>query len=254
MNKNISFVGLIVAGLFFLPGPARSAEPAGLNELRQKADALWAERGDLNKAQEAINTYKEVLKQKPDDIGAAVLVSYGYWWIGKNSTENKDKMVFHDQGVVAAKQAIQMNDKEPGGHYWLAVNWAEYGKAKGILKSLFLIKPIQQELNKVKERDEKYFKGGFYRVNGKVYCEVPGLLGGDRKKCYEYYRKSIEIAPEHLVNHLFLAEAYFEDKDKEKAREEINFILNAPLEPDFMPDDRLYKRQAEDLLKKINKK
>ena len=254
MKKSIAVVLLAMAGLLFLFGPATAENQPGLNELKQKADALWAERGDLNKALEAINAYKEVLKQKPDDVGAAVRIANGYWWIGKNSTENKDKMTFHDKGVEAGKQAIQINDKEAGAHYWLAVNWAEYGKAKGILKSLFLIKPIQQELNKVKNLDEKYLNGGFYRVNGKVYCEVPGLLGGDRKKCYEYYKKSIEIAPQHLVNHLFLAEAYFEDKDKEKAREEINFILNAPLEPDFMPDDRLYKRQAEDLLKKINKK
>ncbi|MDD5222897.1 MAG: TRAP transporter TatT component family protein [bacterium] len=254
MKKFIAVVLLAMAGLLLFSGPAAAQNQQGLNELKQKADALWAERGDLNKALEAINTYKEVLKLKPDDVGAAVRIANCYWWIGKNSAENKDKMTFHDKGVEAAKNAILINDKEPGAHYWLAVNWAEYGKAKGIIKSLSLIKPIRQELNKVKDLDEKYLNGGYYRVNGKVYCEVPGLLGGDRKKCYEYYRKSIEIAPQHLVNHLFLAEAYFEDKDKEKAREEINFILNAPLEPDFMPDDRLYKRQAEDLIKKINKK
>ncbi|MCX5868823.1 MAG: TRAP transporter TatT component family protein [Proteobacteria bacterium] len=254
MKKSIAVVLLVIAGLLFLFGPATAENQAGLNELKQKADAFWSDRGDLNKALEAINTYQEVLKQKPDDIQAAVRIAYGYWWLGKNSTEEKAKMTWHDKGVAAAKLAIQINDREPGAHYWLAVNWAEYGKAKGIIKSIFLIKPIRQELAKVRELDEKYLKGGFYRVNGKVYCEVPGLLGGDRKKCYEYYKKAIEIAPDHLVNHLFLAEAYLEDKDREKAREQVDFILNAPLEPDFMPDDRLYKRQAEDLLKKINKK
>jgi hypothetical protein len=75
-------------GLSFLVGLG-VAGASELDELRQKADSLWRDRGDLSQAVAAIEAYREVLRQNPDEIEAAVRIAYGYWWLGRNSLEKK---------------------------------------------------------------------------------------------------------------------------------------------------------------------
>ena len=242
---------VLIVGVFFFVFVPGAAGTGDLSAVRQRADELWRNRFDPGRTVEAVEAYEEVLRVDPGDIEAAVRAAYGYWWAGRNAIERENKLALLEKGMEAADRVITMDEKNPAGHFWKAVNTAEYGKTRGIIKSLFLLGPIKQELRRLAELDDGYLFGGYYRVFGKIYCAVPGIAGGSKKKCVEHLEKAVEIGSPHLVNHLFLAEAYLETGQEEKAIAVLEFIRDAPLEPDYIPDDTVYKKEAGELLEKI---
>src|SRR5262245_26117762 len=62
-------------------------------------------------------------------------------------------------------------------HFWFAANTARWGQTKGILRSLFLLSTIQEEIRTVIALDPGFT--AVYALAGNVYYEVPGVFGGN---------------------------------------------------------------------------
>lgn len=238
---------LVTLFLLFLPFwvSAQGTQPE-----MSKADALWAQRGELSKAKEALQTYADIMIKDPTSYEAAWKYARTAYWVGINSPEDERKAIF-EKGVEAAKQAIALKDDDPAGHYWLGVSYGKYGEAKGIFKSLSLVGPTKEEMNRVIQLDPNYEGGGAYRVLGRVYSKLPSFFGGDEKKAVENLLKAIEIQPDRLTNHVFLAETYLKMDEKDKAKEELTFVLEAPLTEELKPESQFEKARAKELLNDI---
>lgn len=61
--------------------------------------------------------------------------------------------------------------------------------------------------------------------------------------------RAVALDPERLVHHLDLAGIYADTGEKEKAREQYQFVIDATRRTDF--NDPLYKRQAEEALRRL---
>ncbi|HMS40050.1 MAG TPA: hypothetical protein PKE69_07495, partial [Pyrinomonadaceae bacterium] len=98
-----------------------------------------------------------------------------------------------------------------------------------------------------------YFYGGAWRVLGRVYHKAPGFPFsiGSTKKAIECLEKAVNLGPKFYLNHLFLAEAYISNRDKDKAREQLEWIQNAPLNKNHEFEDERDKNLAETLLKNL---
>jgi hypothetical protein len=59
------------------------------------------------------------------------------------------------------------------------------------------------------------------------------------------------LGPKFYLNRLFLAEAYLSNREKAKAKEQLEWILAAPLNKNHEREDEGYKREAESLLEKL---
>ena len=140
------------------------------------------------------------------------------YWIGDH-TPNKDvkKRIFL-QGVDYAKKAIELGPDKADGHFWLGVCYGVYGDAKGVLKSLSLVKPIKAEMRRVLEIDPAYDRGGADRVLGRVFHEVPRIAGGSEKTSLEHLLKAVEYGPRVGLNLLYLADTYISLDRVEDAR------------------------------------
>jgi hypothetical protein len=77
---------------------------------------------------------------------------------------------------------------------------------------------------------------------------VPGLFGGSNKKSEEHLRRSLTFAPQSTASHFFLAETLFDLGRDAEARTELQRVLDAPIEPDWAPEDREFKKKAEAML------
>ncbi len=172
------------------------------------------------------------------------------YWMGEYADDADDKIFFFNEGVECGKEGIEIDEDSLEANFWLSVNYGSYGQEKGIMQSLALISPIKDAAEKVLELDANYFYGGAWRVLGRLYHKAPGFpfSFGSTKKAIEYLEKSVEIGPKFFLNRLFLAEAYISNRDREKAREQLEWILNAPLNNNHETEDEDYKRQAESLL------
>jgi tetratricopeptide (TPR) repeat protein len=175
------------------------------------------------------------------------------YWLGEYAEDADDKLAFFDEGVECGKTGVEINEDSLESNFWLSVNSGSYGQEKGIMQSLAMISPIKAAAEKALKLDENYFYGGPWRVLGRLYNKAPGFPFsiGNNKKAIEHLEKAVKLAPKFFLNRLFLAEAYLSNRDKAKAREHLEWILNTPPNKNHEREDEGYKREAEILLESL---
>lgn len=248
MPKPRTLALLALALLLALPLAAR---PAHASELLEQADAAYAQRASLASAQQAADLYAQALAADPASEQAACGLARTYYWLGSHLPEDKALAPF-EKAVEAAKKAVAINPNSVAGHYWLGVAYGSFGKAKGIMKSLSLVDPIKEEMAFVIKHDPNYEAGGPYRVLGRLYFKLPGLMGGDNDKAIENLKTAVQKGPQRWLNHIYLAEVYLKKDKKAEAKALLEQVVAGPAEPGLEPEYADWKAEAQKLMKDAN--
>jgi tetratricopeptide (TPR) repeat protein len=198
----IRFTLLIV--LFAMPVFANPAS----EKLLAQADAAYAQRTDLAKAQDALTAYGEGLREDPKDPVACWKAARAAWWVADHSEKKADKLVYFQKGIDYAKQGLANRSDCIECHFWLGANYGSFGESKGVMKSLSLVKPIRQEMAKVNRLNDHFMGGAGYRVLGTVDYKVPAIAGGSKKRALEELMKAFTIDPQDPFTLYYLAEYY----------------------------------------------
>lgn len=200
----------------------------------------------------AFDLLEELTEKDPTCDWAYGLLSEIYYWTGEFAPVN-DKLFNFEHGVKYGEKGVEVNEESLEANFWLSVNYGSFGTEKGIMKSLELIKPIKACAERVLKIDESYFYGGPWRVLGRLYHKAPGFPFsiGDTKKGIECLEKALEFGPKFYLNHLFIAEAYQSASNKNKAKEHLEWVINAPLNKNHEREDEGYKGDAEAMLRKV---
>lgn len=228
--------------------PALAAQSAG--PLIAEGDALYAERADLTKAKEARAKYEAALAAGEDAFEASWRLARVNYWIGDHTAAKDQKKAIFLKGVDHGKKAVELDPDRAEGHFWLGVCYGVYGEAKGVLKSLSLVKPIKEAMRRVLEIDPAYDRGGADRVLGRVYHEVPRIAGGSEKTSLEHLLKAVEYGPRVGLNLLYLADTYISLDRFDDAREALETILTMEPYPDLLPETEEERAQARERLAK----
>lgn len=221
-----------------------------------EGDALYQKMMDMETAKAALSKYHEAAGLLENKYEAYWRISRILYYIGDHSEKKKDKKSYFSQGIYYGKRAVELEPNRPEGHYWLGVNYGKYGEVRGVLKSLSLVKPIKQEMNKVIEIDRSFEDGGADKVLGRVYFKLPGFAGGSKKKSLEHLLKAKEIGPNDPLTRLYLAETFLAMDEVAKARQELEFVLGLEDDPRWISDVAACKEAARKLLqhKKFRKR
>jgi len=219
-------------------------------DLISQGDKLYMEMQDMATAQDALAKYREALEFAENKYDAYWRISRIHYYIGAHTESKKEKKIIFQQGIYYAKKAIGSEPERPDGHYWLGVNYGVYGEAKGVLKSLSLVKPIKNEMNEVIKLDRTYEDGGPDRVLGRVFFKLPGFAGGSKKKSLEHLLKSKEFGPEDALTRIYLADTYLALKEVDKAKAELEYVLNMESDPRWITAVDELKVEAGEMLKK----
>ncbi|MEZ5308836.1 MAG: hypothetical protein R2684_16950 [Pyrinomonadaceae bacterium] len=197
----------------------------------------------------ASDDLSELIEEDPECGWAYGLLSEIYYWTGETA-DPEDKMFYFGEGVKWGEEGVEAEPESLEANFWLSVNWGSFGQEKGIMKSLALISPIREKAELAIGIDESYFYGGPWRVLGRLFHKAPGfpISIGDKYKAEECLEKAIGFGPNFYLNHLFMAELQISRREKERARQELEWILNAPLNRNHEIEDQVYKDQAEALL------
>ena len=212
-------------------------------------DALYRERTDLAKARAAAEIWQARLAANPRDFESAWKLARMTYWLGERDAQDA-RRTWLERGVEAGKAAAGVELKRPEGHFWMAANMGALAESFGLRQGLRYRGPIRDALETALKLDPAFMQGSADRALGRWYHRVPGLFGGDKKKAEAHLRKSLTYNPNSTISHFFLAETLFElDRDAE-AIQELQKVIDAPLDPDFGPEDKEYKQKAAELLKK----
>ncbi len=242
--KKIAIVAIIV---FF------SLSLIAAEDIFKEADQLYAQRSNVENLKKAIEMVENYIKSNPDSYDAAWRLSMYYFALGYKVEKNK-KLKVYDKAVKYGKLAVKLNDNGVEGHFWLGASYGKYGETKGVMKSLFLVKPIKKEMNKVLKLDDTYECGGVYRVLGRLYFKVPGLFGGSKTKSLKYLLKEKEICPSNPLGRYYLADTLRKKGKKKEAIKELEWILNLKdVDPRWAPEFEFVLKDAKKLYKKLTK-
>jgi tetratricopeptide (TPR) repeat protein len=216
----------------------------------QDPDGLYAARTDLAKAREAAGIWTDRLQKNPKEFESAWKLARARYWLGTHAPEAERKTLL-EGGIEAARTAVALEPKKPEGHFWIAANMGALAESFGMRQGLKYRGDIKSELEQVLAIDPGFQQGSADRALGRWYYKVPGLFGGSNKKSEEHLRKSLTYNPNSTASHFFLAETLLDLGRKADARAELQKVLDAPLDPDWGPEDREWQAKAKALLPTI---
>lgn len=237
--------------IFGIPAASRGTD------LGEKAEVLWGEREDLGKAAEGIAAFEELLTQRPDDYEILLRLSRLHYWVGQNlEGKNKEDALNHyEKGREYGKKASEIAPENPGGYFFEAANLARKNNLKGTFSNLWGISKVRKLNKKTASIDPGYFYRGTDRFFCAFYTKLPRLLGGSVSKAIKFGKRTVEAFPNYAGNRFFLAEAYVKDGKNDLARKELEDAVSLPDDafPDVIPEQRMEKKRAESLLKRVAK-
>ena len=169
------------------------------------------------------------------------------YWIGTRGPDAARRPAL-DRGVRAAEEAARLQPGRPEGHFWMAANMGRLGESYGVVQGLKYRGRVKQELERVLSIDPAWQQGSADRALGVWYFKVPGLFGGSRAKAQDHLRRALGYNSKSTATLYFLAEVLLADKKTAEARALLQQVLDAPLDPEWAPEDREFKRLAGRLL------
>ena len=229
---------------------AAQAAPGQAAANADDPDALYADRANLASARRAAALWEAELARNPQAFEAAWKLARVDYWLGGHVPEAEQRKWF-EAGIDAGRKAVAIAPDKAEGHFWIAANMGTLAESFGLRAGLKYRKPIREELETVLRIDPGYREGSADRALGRWYDKVPGLFGGSSKLAEEHLKKALTYDPNSTATHYFLAEMYEDDGRKAEARAEAQTVIDAPVNPQYAPEDRDWKAKARALLDKL---
>jgi tetratricopeptide (TPR) repeat protein len=207
---------------------------------------------DLTRLDYIRDNLEQTIKIDSHVENLVALARVNFIWGDIRATNDDQKLAAYDRGRQVARRAIDMEPRHVGGRFWYALNTARWGQTKGVVRSLFLLPSVQQEIQTILQLDPKFTP--VYALAGHVFFEVPGLLGGDLNKAEEMFRKGLEQDPRFTAMRVGLGKALIKLGRPTEAQRELQIVLDekAPSNPaDWAVRD---SREARELLESLKRK
>jgi len=212
-------------------------------------DELYRQRENMTLARQAADIWG-ARAEGGQDFEAAWKLGRACYWIGTHDEESRRRPAL-ERGVAAGEQAVKLKPDAPEGHFWMAANMGALAESFGLGQGLKYRGRIRDELQRVLAIDPGWLQGSADRALGWWYHMVPGLFGGSEKKAEEHLRRALTFNPKSTATLYFLGEVLLEQGRKADARATLQQVLDAPDDPDWIPEDRDFKQKAAAKLKTI---
>ena len=214
-------------------------------------EALYKDRDNLTSASKATELWAARLAANPRDFDSAYKLAQARYWLGTNGLPEPERKAALEAGIAAARTAIALHGDRPEGHFWLAANMGALAESFGLRQGIKYRGQIKDALLMTLKLDPAFLDGSADRALGRWYFKVPGLFGGSNKQSEMHLRKSLTYNPNSVISRLFLAETLEDLGRTDEARTECQAALDAPLDPNWTPEDRRFKAQAKRLLQRL---
>jgi tetratricopeptide (TPR) repeat protein len=220
---------------------AVAAQPAG------DPDALYRNRENIASARQAVAIWDARARANPVDFEAWWKIARACYWLGGHAPEAERRLDL-ERGISAAERAVAVRGDRPEGYFWKAANMGALAESFGIRQGMKYRGSIKENLEIALRLDPAFLHGSADRALGRWYFKVPRLFGGNRSRSEEHLRKSLTYNPNSHASRYFLAETLLAmDRDAE-ARAELKQVIDAPIDPEWAPEDRAFKAKARALL------
>ena len=207
-------------------------------------DALYRDRTNVEHATRAAALWEARLAATPTDFDAAWKLARAQYWLGTHGLPDRDRRAALEAGLAAGRRAVAIDRGRAEGHFWMAANMGALAESYGLRQGIRYRGAIREALETVLRLDAGFQQGSADRALGRWYYKVPALFGGDKRKSETHLRKALAYNPQSVITRLFLAETLMALDRNDEARRELEAAIAAPDDPDWIPEDRVFREQA----------
>ncbi|MDZ7405886.1 MAG: TRAP transporter TatT component family protein [candidate division KSB1 bacterium] len=255
-----------------LPPIQPAANAAALNK---EAEGLWAQRGDPQKARQALEAYKRAYAVNPSQaVGTSLSRAYyfvGYYVetdpvaqdslflrgaeIGERVLSLNEKFRIAYRKTKDEKQALSVLDASwTPAIYWTGANLEQWASTKGMGVRYGNKGRIEAYMSRVRELDPKFFHGATHRFFGVLPTQgrAPFVK---IDKAREEFEKAITDWPDFLGNKRLYAETYaVKKKDRALFIRLLQEVVNARIDkvPEIAAENKYEQARARKLLAEID--
>jgi tetratricopeptide (TPR) repeat protein len=167
--------------------------------------------------------------------------------------EKREKLAA--EGVVFAESALAHGgDHEGAVHYYLAANLG-LAVREHITLAMKNIDRLENEMKRALILSPDIDEGGPLRLLGALYLKAPAWPNGigDRDKALQLLEKVVKAHPGHPLNHLFYAQALWEEGDQAVTQVKAEFALGERLltESDWGYSKAPWKKEFDEFKKEF---
>lgn len=220
---------------------------AQAQEIRE-ADSLYMQQPVIASVQRAVEILSPV-EEYAENYEVFWRLAQYYHSLGYHFTDKKEKKSAFQKGIKAAEHAVSLQPERVEGYFWLASNRGSSVLLASIFKKLTKFKSVRRSLEKVVEIDTTYWGAGGYTALGKMDCQLPGILGGNRKRGIDYLQRALALEPNNSLARIYLAEGYISERRMPEARKQLEILLDQKVWTNYELALTNSKKEAERLLR-----
>jgi len=220
---------------FFSVIYSRSVSSQESSVWMHKGDALWEERGEVRKVEEAISAYKKVLEADPENYEANWKIARAYFLLGDMLDEIKENRKRHkevgEKGMQFGERAFTLHPEGVEGHYYYGLCLAKYTLGITFITALTggVASKYEEHMEEALELNKDYDSAGPLRALGRYWHKIPWPKR-DLEKSITYLKESVARAPMNIRGRFYLAEAYLKAKKKDLAKEQLEIASSSPVD------------------------
>ena len=207
----------------------------------------------------AISSFSTAKNIKPYELEASIYLLKCFYFKGKYVFDNQDeKKNIFNEGKALGESLIRSYPKSPGAYYWYLVNLGSWSEEYGIIAAARegAADIMFKYSNKIIELDKNYADGGGYFLLGAAHFKAPYipfiLSWPNNKEAIKYLKKATETGEETASQTVYLAQAFFKNKEKDRAINLLNNLLKKEKSLDRLIEDLEQHQKAKNLLVKWN--
>jgi tetratricopeptide (TPR) repeat protein len=227
-----------------------AAFPAPAQSSIEEARALIVNyHEDVTRLDRARDLVEKFLKTDSRVEGMILLSRICFMWGDVRAKDEEEKLAAYDRGREVGKRAVELAPRNPEAHFWYAVNTGRWGTTKGVLRSLFLLPTLREEVEIILMLAPN--DPGALGLAGNIELALPW---GDLDKAEANFRKGLKADPHYTAVRLDLARLLIKRGKYDEARRELRRVLNEK-EPRFLSDWTVkHTKRARELLDAIKDK
>lgn len=238
---------LFLLAVLLVPAPGQAQSP-----IEEARSLIASYHTDLAKLDRARDLLEKSLKTDSQVEAMIVLSRVYFLWGDVRASTAEEKLQAYERGREVGKRAVELAPRNPEPHFWYATNTAKWGQTKGVMRSLFLLPTIREELDIIFSLAPDH--PGAHALAGNVDLEIPAMLGGGVEKAEEHFRKALKMDPKYTGTRVDLARALIKQGKYAEARKELRRVLDEKEPRSYADWTVKHTKKAKELLESIRDK
>lgn len=214
-----------------------------------KSDELFAQREDVSKLREAVQTLSKVRDADKRNFEVEWKFARNNYFLSKQTESEAEAEKLLTDGANAGVIASRISPEKADGHFWYGANLGEQAKRSPVTVGLKSVDDVKEAMNKVIAIDPKYQAASAYDGLAQIELQT-GMIGGKPEKAVEYLEKALELEKNNTYLYLHLAEAYLAVGKKAEAKKQLDYLLQMKPQNGYAVEYKETTAKAKEILEK----